>query len=188
MTERGNKKTENKPDTENETLWRSAMQDVNLLKKDAGSEDTGEPAGEPEEIPAKIPPVKIPDTRKEPPPGAGIDRGTWEKLRQGKLSIEGRLDLHGHNQAQAHNKLVRFIERGFEQEKRCLLVITGKGSGGGREETGWFGSATGVLRREVPRWLTESPLAGKVIAFTPAQPKHGGEGALYVYLRRKKKR
>ena len=188
MTERGKKKMAKNPDTEDQTLWRSAMQDVKSLKKDADPEETGEPAGEPEDAATKTQPSKIPDTLKEPPPAAGIDRRTEEKLRQGKFPIEGRLDLHGHTQAQAHNELIQFITRGFEQGRRCLLVITVKGSGVEREEEGWFESETGVLKREVPRWLTELPLAGKVIAFTPAQPKHGGEGALYVYLRRKKPR
>ena len=187
MTERGKKKTAIKPDTEDETLWHSAMQDFEPLKKDAGPEETGEPTDKPEDATTKTQPSKISDTPKEPPPSAGIDRRTEEKLRQGKLPIEGRLDLHGHTQAQAHNELIQFIERGFEQGQRCLLVITGKGSGGESEEGSWFESETGVLRREVPRWLTEGPLTGKVIAFTQAQPKHGGEGALYVYLRRKKK-
>jgi len=188
MTERGKKKTAKKPDTEDGTLWRSAMQDVKPLKKDADPEETGEPAGEPEDAATKTQPSKTSDTPREPPPAAGIDRRTEEKLRQGKFPIEGRLDLHGHTQAQAHNELIQFIERGFEQGQRYLLVITGKGSSGGREEEGWFESETGVLRREVPRWLTVWPLAEKVIAFTKAQPKHGGEGALYVYLRRIKPR
>jgi DNA-nicking Smr family endonuclease len=188
VTERGKIKTVKKPDTEDETLWRSAMREVKPLKKDADPEEAGEPAGEPEDATTKTQPSKISDSPKEPPPAAGIDRRTEEKLRQGKFPIEGRLDLHGHTQAQAHNELIQFIERGFERGQRCLLVITGKGSMGGREEGSWLESETGVLRREVPRWLTELPLVGKVIAFTPAQPKHGGEGALYVYLRRKKTR
>jgi DNA-nicking Smr family endonuclease len=188
VTERSKKKTAKKPDTEDDTLWRSAMQDVKFLKKDEDMEETGEPAAEPENTTTKIQPSKILESPKDRPPAVGIDRRTEEKLRQGKFPIEGRLDLHGHTQDQAHNELIQFIERGFEQGKRCLLVITGKGSGGGREEGGWFESETGVLRGEVPRWLTEWQLAGKVIKFTQAQPKHGGEGALYVYLRRKKKR
>jgi DNA-nicking Smr family endonuclease len=188
VTERGKKTTAKKSDTEDETLWLSAMQNVKPLDKNAGPEETGEPAGDPEDPATKTRPPKIPDAPKEPPPVAGIDRRTEEKLRQGKIPIEGRLDLHGHTQAQAHNELIQFIERSSERGQRCLLVITGKGSGKEREEGGWFESETGVLRREVPRWLTVWPLAGKVIAVTPAQPRHGGEGALYVYLRRKKKR
>jgi DNA-nicking Smr family endonuclease len=188
VTERSKNRTAKKSDTEDEKLWPSAMQDVKPLKKNVDLEETDESAGEPEDVAAKIPPAKISESPKEPPSASGIDRRTGEKLRQGRLPIEGRLDLHGHTQAQAHNELIQFIERGFEQGQRCLLVITGKGSGGEREEGVWFESETGVLRREVPRWLTESPLTGKVITFTPAQPKHGGEGALYVYVRRKNKR
>jgi DNA-nicking Smr family endonuclease len=188
VTERGKKTTVKKPDTEDETLWLSAMQNVKPLEKGVDPEETGEPAGDREDTAKKIQPSKTPTAPKEPPPAAGIDRRTKEKLLQGKFPIEGRLDLHGHNQAQAHNELIQFIERGFERGQRCLLVITGKGSGGEKEEGGWLEPETGVLKREVPRWLTEKPLAGKVIVFTQAQPKHGGEGALYVYLRRKKNR
>lgn len=168
------------------------MQDVKFLKKDLNPEETGEPAAEPAIFPEvasmKTRPSKNSEPPKEPPPASGIDRRTQDKLRQGKFPIEGRLDLHGHTQDQAHNELIQFINNRFKRGQRCLLVITGKGSGSEREEGGWFESATGVLRREVPRWLADQPLAGKVITFTPAQPKHGGEGALYVYLRRKNKR
>ena len=195
MTERGKKKraTRKPPDSQDEALWRSAMQDVDPIKKEPSLPEEPEeslepPADSTDATPGVAqPPPAIPETQKEPPPAAGIDKRTGEKLRQGKFPIEGRLDLHGHSKAQAHGELIRFIETGFEQGRRCLLVITGKGGAVRQETEGFFESETGVLKKQVPRWLTEPPLAAKVIYFCPAQPKHGGAGALYVYLRRKKK-
>ncbi len=194
MAERDKNKEGKKPktpETEDEALWRSAMQDVRPIKKEepSSSEEPEAPAG-PADREADVPPAtptQPPDESKAPPPAAGIDRRTEEKLRQGRFRIEGTLDLHGHSKIQAHDELARFIEAGYEAGRRCLLVITGKGGGVRQDAEHFFEPETGVLKRQVPQWLNEPPLAAKVIAFTPAQPKHGGDGALYVYLRRKKK-
>jgi DNA-nicking Smr family endonuclease len=112
-------------------------------------------------------------------PGAapGVDRSTAEKLRRGDLAIEGRLDLHGHTQDEAHAALVSFVESARRSRKRCLIVITGKGG---------IGRQTGVLRAAVPRWLNGEPMRRHILAFASAQPKHGGAGALYVLLRRQR--
>ena len=106
---------------------------------------------------------------------AGLDHRTAERLRRGKLAIEARLDLHGLRQAEAHAELAGFVERSYQAGLRVLLVITGKGTL--REEAG-------VLRSQVPRWLNEPRLRQRVIGFQPAQRRHGGDGALYVLLRR----
>jgi DNA-nicking Smr family endonuclease len=108
---------------------------------------------------------------------AGIDRRTAERLRRGRLAIEARLDLHGRFQEDAHRALNAFIVDCAAAGKRVVLVITGKGKA---SEGG------GVLRRNVPRWLQLSPCAPHVLAAVPAQPQHGGAGALYVLLRRKR--
>ena len=108
---------------------------------------------------------------------AGIDRRTADRLRRGRLAIEARLDLHGSFQDDAHRALNEFIVRSAASGRRVVLVITGKGrvSEGG-----------GVLRRNVPHWLRLAPCAPHVLAVVPAQPQHGGSGALYVMLRRKR--
>jgi DNA-nicking Smr family endonuclease len=106
-------------------------------------------------------------------PGKGFDRATETKLRRGQLPLEGRLDLHGLTQAEAFAALHRFIQAAVKQEKRTVLVITGKGQ---RFE--------GVLRRMVPQWLEEPDLARHIVALTPAQPKDGGSGAFYLRLRK----
>lgn len=106
---------------------------------------------------------------------AGIDKSTRRRLAQGQLAIESRLDLHGMTAAQAERRLAGFIDSAARQDQRCVLVITGKGTGG-----------TGVLRRLVPEWLKSPPLAQRVLAISSARPGDGGDGALYVLLRRRR--
>ena len=106
---------------------------------------------------------------------AGIDRRSAERLRRGRLPIEGRLDLHGMTQAAAVERLAEFIARSEAAGKRCVLVITGKGLASG-----------GVLRDQVPRWLNLPPNRARVLAFDYARPQDGGSGALYVLLKRRR--
>ncbi len=91
------------------------------------------------------------------------------------MAIEARLDLHGMTQAEAHGRLVAFVEGHQAAGRRCVLVVTGKGTW--REEGG-------VLRDAVPRWLNEPGLRPRILSFSHAQPKDGGEGALYILLKR----
>jgi len=107
----------------------------------------------------------------------GVDRRTSERLRRGRMDIEGRIDLHGMTQAAAHTALNGFIVQSHRFGRRVVLVITGKGR---------IGQGGGVLRAEVPNWLNQVPLREKVLAFFPAQPKDGGGGALYVLLKRQR--
>jgi DNA-nicking Smr family endonuclease len=104
----------------------------------------------------------------------GLDKRTAERLRKGDLAIDGRLDLHGMTQDVAHAALRRFVAESAARGDRVLLVITGKGGTEGQ----------GVLRREVPRWLEQ--LRPAVLRAIPAQPRHGGAGALYLLLKRRR--
>ncbi|MEH6477995.1 MAG: Smr/MutS family protein [Sneathiella sp.] len=117
---------------------------------------------------------------------AGLDRNSSERLRRGKMIIEGRVDLHGLTRKEAFAKLRIFIHSAHRAGKRCVLVITGKGSSIERTDDASFmgGGRKGVLREEVPKWLTEAALHPMVLDYRTAQPKHGGGGALYVLLRR----
>ncbi|WP_025897388.1 Smr/MutS family protein [Sneathiella glossodoripedis] len=119
-------------------------------------------------------------------PVAGLDRNSSERLRRGKMPIEGRVDLHGYTRKEAHSRLKSFIHSAYRSGKRCVLVITGKGSSIRQTDDAPYmgGGRKGVLREEVPRWLREPELNRLVIDFKPAQPHHGGAGALYVLLRR----
>lgn len=103
----------------------------------------------------------------------GVDKRTAERLKRGQLEIEARVDLHGLTQREAHQVLANFLEGARAEHRRAVLVITGKGEGG-----------QGVLREAVPRWLNEASIRPSILAFTHAQPKDGGTGALYILLRR----
>ena len=110
--------------------------------------------------------------RSDHQPGA-MDRRTLQKLRQGRVMIDGKIDLHGMRQEEAHQKLCRFIDMCHHAGKRMVLVITGRGS---RDD--------GVLKRMAPRWLSSAPISRHVISVSSAHAMHGGVGALYVQLRR----
>ncbi|MEO5335444.1 MAG: Smr/MutS family protein [Magnetospirillum sp. WYHS-4] len=107
---------------------------------------------------------------------AGVDKRTAERFRKGEMSLDGAIDLHRHTQDEAHRALDIFLLSSQTAGRRCVLVITGKG-----RTTG--GS---VLRAMVPRWLNEAPLRTRILAVAPAQPRHGGSGAFYVLLKRKR--
>jgi DNA-nicking Smr family endonuclease len=97
------------------------------------------------------------------------------------LAIEARLDLHGLTQHEAHDHLGGFIRRAVAAGQRNVLVITGKGF---KAPYNQKGGEVGVLRQAVPRWLNEPDLRRHVVALRHAQPRDGGEGALYILLRR----
>lgn len=113
-----------------------------------------------------------------------MDQKAFGKLRKGKLRPEARIDLHGMTQAQAQPALVGFILRAHGQRKRLVLVITGKGKAASDE--GPIPVRRGVLRHAVPQWLRSPPLDRAVLQITEAHARHGGSGALYVYLRRQR--
>ncbi len=108
----------------------------------------------------------------------GLDRKTQTRMRRGQVQIEGRLDLHGMTQTQAHRVLLNFLEDAYYGGRRSVLVITGKGLTRDGE--------IGVLRRAVPRWLNEPPMSAWIKGFDYAARQHGGEGAIYVLIRRKR--
>lgn len=111
-----------------------------------------------------------------------MDQKAFGKLRRGKLKPDARLDLHGMTLAQAHPVLTGFVMRSATQGHRLVLVITGKGKD--RDDGGPIPTKFGVLRHQVPQWLSMAPLAGLVLQVTTAHIRHGGGGAYYVYLRR----
>ena len=110
-----------------------------------------------------------------------VDKRILGRLKKGQLAPEARIDLHGMTVADAHGALAEFILRAQARGFRLVLVITGKGDGG---DVGLTPVARGVLRRQVPEWLRLPPLSSAVLDVTPAHRRHGGDGALYVYLKR----
>ncbi len=111
-----------------------------------------------------------------------MERNRFGQLKKGRLSPEARVDLHGMTLAQAHPALMRFILGAVADERRLVLVITGKGKI--RHEPGPIPERHGVLRHQVPHWLNSMPLKPHVLQIAEAHVKHGGQGAYYVYLRR----
>ncbi len=174
-----------RPISDEAALFRAAMHDVKPLRVRRPKPARPAPVAAPAKaivLPRKLakpvvpsaPRIAIVPAAKANP---GIDRRTAERLRKGDLAIERRIDLHGMTQDHAHAVLDRFIAGAWRDGKRMLLVITGKGN---------VGAGGGVLRRSVPRWLAVGDHAARVLRIEPAQPRHGGTGALYVLLRRQR--
>ena len=111
-----------------------------------------------------------------------MDRKAFDQLKRGKLRPEGKLDLHGMTLERAHPALTRFILNAQSQGKRLVLVVTGKGKQ--RDDGGPIPVRFGVLRHQVPQWLSMPPLSPAVLQVTQAHLRHGGGGAYYVYLRK----
>ena len=129
----------------------------------------------------------------EAPAGSGgtLDRRTRQRLLRGKVTIEARIDLHGLGVEEARMRLRGFIITSRQKGLRTVLVITGKGAAPFTRHTlhgheHWHApERQGILRRELPRWLSEPDMQAHVAGFQPAHPRHGGGGAFYVRLRRK---
>lgn len=111
-----------------------------------------------------------------------MDRKTHTRMKRGKIKPEARIDLHGMTMDRAHPALTGFIMRAASSGKRLVLVITGKGKD--RDEDGPIPIRRGILRHNVPHWLSVPPLAPLILQVTPAHDRHGGGGAYYVYLRK----
>ena len=178
-------------------LWRRAMRDTRPLKRRrprAGAtenapeptEETGsfrernkKPGPTPRGGPAgPVPPAPPPAPELHVDSTAGLDKRLAERLRRGQMPIDGRLDLHGLTHDRARAALAARVQDAHAAGQRCLLVITGKGL---RSE-----GAVGVLREGLPRWLNGPDLRPLVLAVRQAQPRHGGAGAFYVLLRRRR--
>lgn len=111
-----------------------------------------------------------------------MDQKAFRRMKRGKLKPEGRIDLHGMTMERAHPALTRYILGAQASGKRLVLVITGKGRQS--QDHGPIPTPRGILKHNVPQWLSSPPLAQAVIQISPAHVSHGGEGAYYVYLRR----
>ncbi len=193
---------------EEEALWkRIAEQATPLWPQHAQAPPAENPAAQSGRItgeePALVPRFMI----GEKAGGKGAEKMTWSQpsanpdpapaplrmsrkahgqMMRGKMRPEGRLDLHGMTLEEAHPALTSFIMSSHARQRRLVLVITGKGRI--RDEGGPIPARRGILRHHVPQWLAAPPLAGMVLEVRPAHSRHGGEGAFYVYLRRRRAR
>jgi DNA-nicking Smr family endonuclease len=139
---------------------------------------------------ATAPVLPATHTTKKPPPLAEPDRRRMRKIATGRHEIEARLDLHGLRQSDAHRRLARFLHEAQGAGLSMVLVITGKGSArkSGHAVDPYAREEPGIIRRAVPLWLDEPGLRALVVSCTPAHPRHGGSGALYVHIRKRPRR
>jgi len=186
--ERGRKSPPSGLSPEEKLLWVQAMRDAETLAPGKRPPPKTMPdvpvAATSKAIRPRPPPPQPAVTKPRPtsPPlvvgtAVDVDRRTVERLKRGQMPVEATLDLHGHTRAEAHGELAAFLDGCYAAGRRCVLVVTGKGT----TKTGG-----GVLRAEVPKWLNEAPHRAHILAFAKAQPQHGGGGALYVLLRRRR--
>lgn len=113
-----------------------------------------------------------------------MDAKAFARMSRGKLVPEARIDLHGMTLAEAHPALISFIMNAHSQNLRLVLVITGKGKE--RPSGDGFLAHFGAIRRQVPQWLGQAPMAQAVLQVAEAHLRHGGGGACYVYLKRQR--
>jgi DNA-nicking Smr family endonuclease len=169
------------PDTR---LWRIVTATVRPLRRRAPAgaplETSKSPAGPsaPAAEPGPQPHVRPPARQRSvaarhPAPLQAIEPGRRRRLERGRDDVAATIDLHGLDQDRARAALTAFLLRGFAEHRRSILVVTGKGALG-----------DGVLRRRVPEWLAEPPLRQIVAGLSEAHRRHGGEGAIYVALKR----
>jgi DNA-nicking Smr family endonuclease len=173
---------------EERALWESVAKQTKPLRKrhraakppalpDADPPATAKPAAAPRPPHSvKISPAPKPEAPAVPPL-APLGRRERSQLSRGRKEIDARLDLHGMTQTRAHRALSGFLQRAQGDGLTFVLVITGKGKLGAESERG-------VLRRQVPQWLSLPEFRSMVVGFEEAHIGHGGEGALYVRIRR----
>jgi DNA-nicking Smr family endonuclease len=173
---------------EEHALWESVAKQTKPLRKkprsakaNADSPDAEGPvAAKPVASPKPLPSAKMTRTPlPAAPPLAPLGRRERSQLSRGRKEIDARLDLHGMTQTRAHRALSGFLQRAHSDGLTFVLIITGKGKMGAESERG-------VLRRQVPQWLSLPEFRSLVVGFEEAHIGHGGEGALYVRIRRSK--
>jgi DNA-nicking Smr family endonuclease len=171
---------------EERALWESVAKQVKPLQKKPrapkaaiASSEQPPPAAKATGLPkSPVNPRSAKMLKPDPPPLAPLGRRERAQLSRGRKAIEGRLDLHGMTQTRAHRALLSFLQRASSDGLTFVLVITGKGRASGPE------AGRGVLRRQVPEWLSLPEFRALVVGFEEAHIGHGGEGALYVRVRR----
>lgn len=173
--------------TDEEALWNALIRSVRPIRPHARPAMAAPAAPDP----APLPPTKrltLPPQRPiaaAPPktPAAVLDSGWERRIKGGTISPDMSIDLHGHTLAAAHGQLNQAIAQGLARDARVLLVVTGKPP---KSSAAGAGSRRGAIRGEIGHWLETSPYADRIASVRIAHPRHGGDGALYLILRRKK--
>jgi DNA-nicking Smr family endonuclease len=171
-------------------LFESTLADAVPLKRKPRSKKKTPPKRAPSTV---VPPTEVRPQKRVPAPGrnVGLDGNTADRLRRGALEPQARLDLHGLTERDAHRALVTFLRAARSRKLRLVLIVTGKGGQVAARQTvdeafdlGLGTRTRGVLRMMTPRWLREPGLVELVADAREAHRRHGGSGALYVYLRK----
>jgi DNA-nicking Smr family endonuclease len=175
---------------EEEWLWHEVTKDVRpyrAVKRPAPPPVKPQHAPAPRPASQPAPPQHV--ARQSPARlGTGVDGSTSKRLSKGQIAPDATLDLHGMTQDHAHAALDRFVAHSLALSRRCVLIVTGKGArqkGDEGPDAPWMRSRTGVLRALVPLWLEQHPARGRIAKIETAHIRHGGSGALYIYLRTK---
>jgi DNA-nicking Smr family endonuclease len=169
---------------EDQLLWSKVARSVAPMKGRTvpAEPDEGEDAFAAGVASPDLPPVmaeakhKAENLRRAADRPAGFDRPTRKKLAKGRVPIDGKIDLHGMTQSEAYGTLLSFLHNAYAHGRRHVLVVTGRGASMGSD---------GILRRQVPQWFATPAFRGLVSAHEDAARHHGGQGALYVRLRRR---
>lgn len=187
-------------DAEEQDLWDHMMRDVTPLVKPLSAPSSNQdkkPPAPKAERPIPRPqkghtqkPQKQATHHTQPAPRSApqdpqLDHRTEGRLRKGKIKIDQTLDLHGLNQVEAHASLTQTVKTAYHHGMRCLLIITGKGNKD-RHHNPFSSGHRGVLKQRVPQWLEQEPLKSMILKSQTARPQHGGEGAMYLYIKRKR--
>ncbi len=169
-------------------LWEQYVRDIAPIPRTVKHTQAKPPSKAPSKRVSKsskdLPLPKITELPPKQPPQ--LDARTETRLRRGQMPIDARIDLHGRTQEQAHKALNNFLIKCYNAGMRCVLVITGKGNSTPRVEDDMYAPRRGVLKQMLPLWLSQSPLNAIVLKSHIAQIKDGGEGAYYIYLKRKR--
>lgn len=158
-------------------LWREVTRSIAPMRPASGKEAEAESDAKvpaPSALPPRVAKPQPQRPKSEPPALTALGRRAKQRVARGRDAIDGRLDLHGLTQAEAHDALLRFLHTAQTRGAKLVMVITGKGRGG----------EGGVLKRQVPLWLALPEFRALVVGFEEAHQRHGGQGALYLRLRR----
>lgn len=173
---------------DDKTLWSRVKRSTTPLIQPRPLEDLALPP-QPRKIKKPVAPeapkittVPLPPTKPQAP---AMDIRNFERLRRGKLKPERRIDLHGMTADRAKHTLTDFVLTSYARDIRLVLVITGKGQHA-RDQGYSVPDRPGVLRRSLPIWVSQPPLRDVTLELVEAHQRHGGGGAFYLYLRRRR--
>jgi len=168
---------------EDRKLWGHFTRSVAPLRRQGVPAAAPAVASSTAKLPTQVrPPARVAAAAARTAPGIEpFDRRLKQRLARGTEPLDGRIDLHGKTQSEAHAALLSFLRKAHSHGARFVLVTTGKG-GAARDDL----SERGVLKRQVPQWLRLPEFRGYIIGFEGAHSGHGGAGALYVRIRRRK--